>query len=177
MEQVFIQKNSLVKIYFKNGTVVEGIVLIWGDKKGLLQSPDCQNRMIIYNPIENVMMVKLLYPKIKKNKPETDEVTTNEPIKYNVVKNVLKENFVSDLNQPKHEVAESFQERTKKIVNYRLLQASQERKKIAESMMQPSSSNTSLDFSKQPPKVETTYYGSPNFTKRGSFLNSRKKNS
>lgn len=201
MEQVFIPKDSLVKVYFKNGTVIEGVVLTWNDKKGLLQSPDSQNRMIIYSPIENVMMVKLCYPEMSTEEDESEDALLQEPsqepsqdvsqietIEQPIAKRAFQEvsydlgQYESDslgysgLPVPSKASNTTIQDRTKKIVNLRLSQASQERKKIAESMRRSiAHTSVSLDFSKQPPKVETPYYGSPNFTKRGAFLDSRKK--
>lgn len=188
MGQVFIPKDSLIKVYFKNGTVIEGIVLTWSDKKGLLQSPGNQNRMIIYNPIKNVMMVKMFYPEdeVLESESESEYESEVEVIEQPIAKNAFKEESPSDLAHYESDPLEdsglptpspSIQDRTKKMVNYRLSQASQERKNIAESMRRSvAPTNVSLDFSKQPPKVETTYYGSPDFTKRGAILHSRKKN-
>lgn len=173
-QQIFIPKNSLVKVYLKDGPVVEGIVIAWNDQKGLLQAPGNQNRLIIYKPIENVMMVKLSYPEIE----EEDEIEESPPEEEekleieSIAKSKSERSWV--VNPPidktsSDEVAlpKNFKERTKKIVDLRLSQGSKERKEISQSMRQaPLATRKSLDFSKQPPKVETTYYGTPNFAKR-----------
>lgn len=173
-QQIFIPKNSLVKVYLKDGPVVEGIVIAWNDQKGLLQAPGNQNRLIIYKPVENVIMVKLSYPEPEEQ--EEDEIEDShpeEPLEISsvaqsqserswTVKPPLDKTSISDVALPKN-----FKERTKKLVDLRLSQSSKERKEISESMRQaPIATSKSLDFSKQPPKVETTYYGTPNFAKR-----------
>lgn len=164
-KQIFVPKDSLVKIYFKNGTVIEGIVLTWSDKKGLLRSLSGDSRMIIYNPIENVMMIKLL-------PTNEEEVTYQEPVK---VKQITPPVDLVDSSPPKLFVREAQSDRVKRLVDDRLSKVIQEKKSIAQALEQ-SISSPSTPFYKQPPKVETTYYESPNFSKRRTILGTRKKN-
>lgn len=164
-KQIFIPKDSLVKIYFKNGTVIEGIVLTWSDKKGLLRSLAGDSRMLIYNPVENVMMIKLL-------PSDEEEIIYQEPVK---VEQVIPPVNLVDASPPKIFAREAQTDRAKRLVNDRLSKVIQEKKSIAQALEQ-SISSPSTPFYKQPPKVETTYYESPNFSKRRTILGTGKKN-
>jgi hypothetical protein len=166
-KQIFIPKDSLVKVYFKNGTVIEGVVLTWNDKKGLLRSPGGSSRMIIYNPIENVMMVKLIIS----DQEVIEEVLHQKSI--SVEQAIPPMKSVPD-DSPEISSGESIDERTEKLVKYRLSRALQEKQSIAESLRK-SNISSGLSFSKQPPKVETSYYESPNFSKHRSVISTRKK--
>ena len=172
-QQIFIPKNSLVKVYLKDGPVVEGIVIAWNDQKGLLQAPGNQNRLIIYKPIENVIMVKLSYPEIEEQEEETEEPPPEEELEIvSVAKSKSERSWtvsppIDKTSLDDSSLPKNFKERTKRIVDLRLSQGSRERKEISQSIRQaPLTSKRTLDFSKQPPKVETTYYGTPNFAKR-----------
>lgn len=181
-KQVFIPRDSLVRIYFKNGTIIEGIVLAWNDKKGLLRSPDCSNRMIIYSPAENVMMVKLVLSKeiesnkIKSEEPEFEESESSEQtIVMEQTKPIEVESITDEFMETSP--AESIDERTRKLIRYRLSKASSEKKVIAKVLdHNPLPAEAVMNFSKQPPRVETKYYESPNFTQRRPIIGTGKKN-
>ena len=51
--------NQLVKILFRNGTSVEGIVDIW-DGDYVLRSEDGKSVLIIQNPEQDIMLVKVI---------------------------------------------------------------------------------------------------------------------
>lgn len=169
MEQVYVPKGSLVKVYFKNGTTLEGIVVHWNDKKGVLQAPKNNSRMIVYNPAENVMMLRLFHEK-------EDEVTTNEdesaPIVIQQSTCPIKED-----NEISAEVTagrKSMDERTKRLVEHRLLQASQSRQQLAKKLRDDLDVNSTSNIVQSTPNVETTYYAVPNFSKPRTILSSRK---
>lgn len=180
-DKVFIPKDSLVKIYFKNGTIIEGVVLAWNDKKGLLRSVGSSNRMIVYNPAENVMMVKLILSEEVKALPPEPPPESEEPEEPIAKLAIPVEQAQSpvDIDEPEsvEDLKGSMSERTRKLVQYRISQASSERKAVARALQpKPSPVEVVMDFSKQPPKVETKYYESPDFTKYRPIINSRKKN-
>ncbi len=168
-KQIFIPKDSLVKVYFKNGTVIEGVVLTWNDKKGLLRSPGGNNRMIIYNPIENVMMIKLIIA--DENEEINEEILPSKSIAVEQVDSPI-ESASDDLSEIS---GRSMDERTEKLLKYRLSKILQEKQSIAESLRK-SAASPGLLFPNQPPKVETSYYESPNFSKRRTVIGTRKKN-
>ena len=168
-KQIFIPKDSLVRIFFKNGTIVEGVVLTWSDKKGLLLASDSQNRMIIYNPAENVIMVKLLLeqPNITpKEMPQQPQEIVEQPVAKEIVDDLL----IDNSEMP--DQSDSLKDRAKKIANYRLSRTSQEKKQVVESVKESLKSGVILDYSKQLPTVDTKYYEPPNFTQRRSSNNS-----
>lgn len=174
-KQIFIPKDSLVKIYFKNGTIIEGIVIVWSDKKGLLRSPGSQNRMIIYNPVDNVMMIKLLAEEENIETQETNEepiiksatLNESEELEVEVESEDLQEDESEDDSEEEIQGPLSIADRTKKLVKYRLSQAAQDKKNIAETLSRAAlTKNPPLNLNKQTPEVEVTYYEPPNFTKR-----------
>ncbi len=172
-KQVFIPRDSLVKVYFKNGTVIEGVVLTWSDEKGLLRSPGCSNRMIIYNPAENVMMVKLLLSEEVDLKESTDEEELPIPKTALKVEQVKSNHYDEPLEVSS---TDPIDERTRKLAQYRLSRVTSDKKMFAKTLESTEhTTDVSLDFSKQPPKVETEYYESPNFSQHRIGFNSRKK--
>lgn len=50
----------VVKVYFKNNIIVEGVVLEWSNVSALLKASSSDNKLFIYSPSENVVMVKIL---------------------------------------------------------------------------------------------------------------------
>ena len=61
-------KGQHIHILFTNGTTANGIVELWSDKESHLKSND--NDIIIYNTIQNVMMIMLLNKEHKENNIE-----------------------------------------------------------------------------------------------------------
>lgn len=171
-KQIFIPKDSLVKVYLKNGLIIEGIVLAWNNQKGLLRSPEGSNQLIICNPIKNVIMIKLLIPETDETKefPKTKQIDCYVPEQVESVSETQSCNLY-----PQKSSLESIQERTKRLIKYRLSQTSSEKKMIAQTLAK-SSLHEPLDFSKQLPNIKTQYYEPPNFTQYRSILDSRKKN-
>lgn len=180
-KQIFIPKDSFVKVYFKNGTIIEGIVLTWNDRKGLLCSSGNQSRMIVYNPAENVMMIKICSPEEESNQtepslsePEVESEEYDQPIAKAATPDELEDSV--ELEEEIEVNVSSIADRTKKMVKYRLSQASQDKKYVADTLKRGvMSDNPPIDSNKQPPEVEVTYYESPNFTQRGPIVSTRKK--
>ncbi len=61
--------GQLVKILFRNGTSVEGIVDIW-DEDFILRSEDSKSYLIIQNPEQDIMLVKVM----KEENPKAESV-------------------------------------------------------------------------------------------------------
>ena len=54
-----INKGQFVKVIFRNGTQLEGVVESWSDTKAILISTDKTTSLIIMNVAEDVMLVKV----------------------------------------------------------------------------------------------------------------------
>lgn len=54
------QKGQYVKVVFKNGTQMEGIVESWSDKKSVLLAEDKQSLMVIMSTAEDVLAFKII---------------------------------------------------------------------------------------------------------------------
>lgn len=150
----FIKKNSLIKIFFKNGASVEGVVVFWNDRKALLRSTEADNKMIIYNPAENVLMIKLIAGEIisEENPPVLHQNNAFESQENPSVK--------------KHSTkSKNINSRAIQVANERISQISQDRKKAKEILIR----------SPNPSTMETTYYGTPDFSKYRSIVDSRTK--
>lgn len=172
-KQVYVPKGSMIKVYFKNGTTLEGIVVIWNDKKGILQSPQNNSRLLIYNPVENVMMLRLFPEEIAEpielDIPEIEETETV----------IIQQNPcpIQEEDQIKPELSSnerSINDRTKRLVEHRLLQTSQIRQKLAQKLKNSLNLDNANNIVQTPPKVETTYYASPNFSKPRLVVSPRK---
>ena len=61
-----IEKDTYLKLLFKNGVWVEGVVVSWSDEESLLRTPD-GSEVIIISPKENLMLIK----KIQKRNPKS----------------------------------------------------------------------------------------------------------
>jgi hypothetical protein len=176
-KQVFIPKNSLVEIFFKNGTIVKGTVLIWNDKKGLLQAEN-SNRMIIYNPNENVMMIKLILTQDEISNNTDDSLCVEDEQQSIEQAQELIDSDIDNVPQEENNFDSRIIDRAKKLVKLRLAQGREERQQVATKLKESQKiNNPPLDTSKHIRKIKTEYYESPNFQKSGPFFSSRKKNS
>ncbi len=54
-----LTKDTVVKVYFKNGTTAEGLVESWTNECGILRALNGENKLIIYSPLENIMMIQV----------------------------------------------------------------------------------------------------------------------
>lgn len=107
--------NKHIKIHFKNGLTVEGIVIEWTDGKSIIKSLASEDLMVIHQTLENVMMFRVLTEKQK-----------IEPSSLKQMPDVIfeeEENFKSD---PKLEVM--------KLVELRKLQLKEEKEAIAKAL-------------------------------------------
>lgn len=75
-----IGSGKHVKVVFKNGTVIEGIVKEWVSNYVELQSLNDESIMIIAQPEEDIMLIKVLPDKPAKN-PEVNESAEKEQIR------------------------------------------------------------------------------------------------
>ena len=65
------EPRQKVKVVFKNGTLIEGVVLEWDDKIGKIYT-NTGSVIEIYNIPENVLFVKVLNPMLDRD-PELEE--------------------------------------------------------------------------------------------------------
>jgi sRNA-binding regulator protein Hfq len=75
-------QNQLVKILFRNGTSVEGIVEVW-DPDYVLRSGDGKSLLIIQDPKQDIMAIKVILSEDHSKKPtdisEVEEVPEAVP--------------------------------------------------------------------------------------------------
>lgn len=55
-----INPGQYIKVVFKNGTQLEGLVESWTDKQSVLKSIDDTSLMIIFNTLEDILAVKII---------------------------------------------------------------------------------------------------------------------
>src|SRR3990167_7863570 len=56
----YLIKDMVVKVYFKEGISVEGVVFEWNDNLAILRALNGNNKLLIYRPTDNAFMVKIL---------------------------------------------------------------------------------------------------------------------
>lgn len=66
--------GRFVKCFLKNNLIVEGKVESWNDKEILLSLEDSE--ILIFNPLENLLMVKFI-SKNNKNEPVENDIISN----------------------------------------------------------------------------------------------------
>lgn len=79
--------NDHVKVLFRNGTLIEGIVLEWYGNYAVLKSIVDESTMIITNPDEDIMLIKIIPPKdetktIPLDGPRSPEEVFRDPPKW-----------------------------------------------------------------------------------------------
>jgi len=62
-------KGRHVKVFFNNGAACEGTAVEWSDSHAVLLSKDSDNVLYIYNPKENIMMVKVMVEVVPEPNP------------------------------------------------------------------------------------------------------------
>lgn len=73
-----IDKDTHVKLLFKNGVWVEGIVQSWSDNESILKTSD-NSEIIILSPKENLMLIKKMQKKNPKLIKEQFEKLAESP--------------------------------------------------------------------------------------------------
>ncbi len=67
-----------VKVFFNNGAACEGTAVEWSDSHAVLLSKDSDNVLYIYNPKENIMMVKIMVEALPESAPNPAEALYHE---------------------------------------------------------------------------------------------------
>lgn len=118
--------NSRVKILLTNSTVVEGTVKKWFGESIVLQSLNDDSTMIIINPQQNVMLVKV-YSESASEEPDYEN-KTEEPMTTFVEEpqTQLQLEFEEVLDQPSDDPI-----RNKTLAHLRTLMAEEDRQIIA----------------------------------------------
>ena len=79
-----INKGTPVRVYFNNGTIVEGFVDNWTDKVSWLVAEN-GNLMVIYNTSQNVTMIHLLVNSLGEEIKNESQEEVEELPKSNVI--------------------------------------------------------------------------------------------
>jgi sRNA-binding regulator protein Hfq len=132
------EKDQSVKILFKNGMYLDGIVESWTDTKAVLRSLDGNSLIIIQNTSEDIMAVKVYLKTSEKN----IELKTN-----------LEKEFQEVLDKP----AEDINAKTKRLVDLRMMLSEQDKKIVANKLKE--------HHITEPNKVK---YGYPRFFSKSS---------
>jgi sRNA-binding regulator protein Hfq len=124
-----IEPNQEVKILFRNGTSVEGVVLVW-DKEYILKSRDGKSILIIQNPEQDIMAIKVIL--------NTAEPKTKNNYEYGVKKNVKPtietSKVVTEDDDPDSLQRFAMDLRAAKLAELRIAAAEEERKAISEKL-------------------------------------------
>lgn len=113
-----IPTDTVVHVYFKTGTSVEGVVVVWYSDYVVLRAIGGVNNIVIYNPQENLLMVKIVNqpaPTSAPALPPHEEEEEEEPIReLKPVKEKLKQaredkvNLAKRLREPPRNIAPQF---------------------------------------------------------------------
>ena len=134
-----IEKGQYVKVIFKNSTQLEGIVEYWQDQRAVLKSEDGNNLMIIMNPSEDVMAVKI-------------SLNVVDPVKAEAVASGLQSEFEEVRASPSRDEL-----RLLKLADLRKELNNQEKEIISGKLKSHTPSN-----------IEKVSYGIPNLNKKYS---------
>lgn len=111
-----VPNDKHVKVVFRNGTVVEGIVKEWVSNYVEIRSLSDESIMIIAHPEEDIMLIKVL-----PDKPATEESEATE-------KQQIREKVAEVLESPQTEEQAGLQQ--KSIAELQRMVAEQDRKLI-----------------------------------------------
>lgn len=135
-----IEIGQYVKVVFKNGTQLEGLVESWTDKQSVLKSLDQTSIMLIFNTAEDILAVKIIL-----NFTRPGQVMAN----------------LTDIEKQFEEVRQSpstDELRILKLAELRKLRNKEEQEIIKQRLQEH-----------QPSQIGNTQYGIPNFnSKHGS---------
>lgn len=68
-ENISVPSGYFVTIYFKNSMSLSGVVLSWTTDYIIIKAQQGNNKIVIYNPKENVLMVKVNYDSVPSEQP------------------------------------------------------------------------------------------------------------
>mgnify|MGYP003552858297 CR=1 FL=1 len=58
--------GSVIKIFFKGGLSAQGTVVEWSDSSLLLKAENCEDLLLINNPKEDLLMIRVFLAKQEK---------------------------------------------------------------------------------------------------------------
>lgn len=165
-----LTKDTQVKVYFKTGAVVEGIVLEWSEREAVLRALTGNNKLVIYRPNLNVMMVKICTEHPSQTSlpdhqygadlPSTDGQLSNPGITDIGID--VSEVDVEPLSTKK--IDNTMTNRTKRLVELRTTQSTVARAQVSQTLRRQA-----------PVQVSGAKYELPNFTKRRVVVGSSSK--
>lgn len=72
-----MKKNSLVRVTFKTGVVVEGILDSFSEKELWLTANNSNIKLVIFKPEDNILMMKIVEPEKEETRQAFEEQQTN----------------------------------------------------------------------------------------------------
>src|SRR3990167_6463563 len=153
----YIIKDMVVKVYFKEGISVEGVVFEWNDNLAILRALNGNNKLLIYRPTDNAFMVKILDDSCK-HKESGGDIDLNESSPPHVV------SLDAATNMPESDFSRSentMLARTRRLVELRISKGRDERAQVAQALQRAPKESS-----------QGAKYEFPDFTKRRSFNNS-----
>lgn len=112
-----IPTDTVVHVYFKTGTSVEGVVVVWYSDYVVLRAIGGVNNIVIYNPQENLLMVKIINQSAPASAPalppheeeEEEPLRELKPVKEKLKQaRVEKDNLAKRLREPPRNIAPQF---------------------------------------------------------------------
>jgi sRNA-binding regulator protein Hfq len=141
------QKGQYVKIVFRNGTQMEGIVENWTDQKTVLLSEDGQSTMVIMKTAEDVLAFKVVF-----NHMSLIEAKKRLAESQDKFRQILKQPI--PVEQVEEEGLAPLQIKAKTLAQLKTLMIEQEKKIISEKIREHSAND-----------IRTTNYEQPRFHK------------
>lgn len=152
--------TELVKVYFHNGTGVEGKLVSLTDKELILHSTESKEQLLILNPQQNILMIKTISSNIKDTKLTESKSNIQDLI----------DDEESDVEDDEEEVELSpLSLKAKSVAELKAMEAKAEAEKIAANLKK----QEILDQRK--PTNYQEKYGSIDLTKFGSKKPTTKK--
>lgn len=77
-----LKPNEKVKIFFRNGTTTEGIICAWEKDNYTLKSLDGKNLLIVQDPAQDIMLVKIVIDEPPKQIISMNDIKIDDPDKH-----------------------------------------------------------------------------------------------
>ena len=105
--------NQLVKILFRNGTGLEGVVEFWEENNYILRSLNGDSILIIQDPIQDIMAVKVTLPSDVEQQPIPQPIIQNELLKQPIIEEYVEPEEFNEQDLKIKKLAELYLERAK----------------------------------------------------------------
>lgn len=123
------EKDTYVRIIFRNSMQAEGYVESWSDKRAVLRSDEGLSLLIIQDPVADIMLIKV-FPETE----ESDETIETPPPFRSTEQVKRREEIDEDFEDVKRETEIDQYLKAKTLLELRKLQMEQDRKIISEQL-------------------------------------------